>query len=73
MKKSDYRSLADALAVAAGLGIETAVIIAVGVGLGRGIDCLFGVQPIGTVLGTFAGVGCAMRSAYLRVMRLDRR
>ena len=69
MKKND-RSLMHALSIATGLGIEAAVFIAVGVGLGRGADLLFGIQPIGTVLGIFLGIGCAMRSIYCRVMKL---
>lgn len=69
MKEND-RSLMRALSIATGLGIETAVFIAVGVGLGRGADYLFGVQPIGTVMGALLGIGCAMRSVYCRVMKL---
>ncbi len=68
--KGNDRSLMRALSIATGLGIETAVFIALGVGAGRGIDCFFGAEPIGTVLGALLGIGCAMRSVYCRVMKL---
>ncbi|MBO5244844.1 MAG: AtpZ/AtpI family protein [Selenomonadales bacterium] len=70
MRQSDRRSLASAFAIAAGLGIESAVMIAVGVGLGRGADYLVGTEPVGTVIGIFVGVICAMRVVYRRVIRL---
>lgn len=70
MKQKDHRSVASAFAIAAGLGIEAAVMLAVGVGLGRGIDYLANTEPIGTVLGIFVGVICAMRTVYQRVIRL---
>ena len=70
VKGQEQRSVASAFAIAAGLGIEAAVMIAVGVGLGRGIDYLAGTEPMGTVLGIFIGVICAMRTVYRRVISL---
>lgn len=70
MKGQDRRSVASAFAIAAGLGIEAAVMIAVGVGLGRGIDHLADTEPIGTVFGIFVGVVCAMRTVYRRVISI---